>query len=925
MELISTLKYRASGSSPAPSQSEASSSASVDSFRTSLINATEGSVESTPLSGGLPASESALATSFQEAECRLSPNTEIVLTGRQSFKLNVEPDVCFGVILSTAFSSVSCEATDNLDVSLFGSALKLTLTTTGKYVGLVKCQGLVKALSKFSVTLKARMIKLGASDRKDKRGTAMPWSPTDTPLRITVCGLKIESEDLGNMLSDHSLFFQHPFPTEVDPSLLYYNPHYLLRPGTTMPDVAQLTLSGPDEPQVIERLDDVSKARVMRIFDLTYDPSASIEVKPSPRLKATLKKHQLVALSMMTEKEAAIIDQAKFPCLWERSTKPDGTACYRHRITGRRDDLPQPHRGGILADEMGLGKTLSVLALICSSLDQEDEPAADNRVEKPNARNPTLIITPKSSDKTVRGYLRIRVLKLHLLNHKYLSRHIRPRQVKTAVFHGSSRAKGFDKMLDCDILFTTYETVRSDSRSQRLLSSRSWRRVVLDEAHRIRNRAAQIFTAVSELQAPYKWALTGTPIMNSLDDFASLISFIDVQPFNTKSTFDFWITSPLKDKRSLQMKNLEHLVKATCLRRIKSQIEGDVKLPARTEKIETVELSPHDRELYDYFKSKTVKTAAGVADETTPWSYSSTAKDGGKGKNILGLLNILRLVCGHGESLLPTSALEMWKGRHDETTYWHIMQTWSKRCDQCREDIDIVDECSNPENAGELNADNDNIQSCPICGKGAQAVESKRRRKGPNGNVPATQKPAPPPSNKVQALLKNLHHEQGVSCLPQPNRTMDIKKSVVFSCWVRMLNLVQQHIEDAGFGVARIDGGTSLVDRSKAMSRFRDDPSCTVMLATIGSAAEGVDLTAANNVHLLEPHWNPMVEAQAVDRVHRIGQTRPVTTIRYITDKSVDMYVQAVQQEKLQLIDQSFLGITNETHTADQRQSQKVR
>lgn len=125
-----------------------------------------------------------------------------------------------------------------------------------------------------------------------------------------------------------------------------------------------------------------------------------------------------------------------------------------------------------------------------------------------------------------------------------------------------------------------------------------------------------------------------------------------------------------------------------------------------------------------------------------------------------------------------------------------------------------------------------------------------------------------------------------------------------------MLDLVQHQLVLNGFIFARIDGQSSLQKRSSAIFEFSNNPMCMVMLASIGSAGEGyviclsrldlcrglllrgmlysVNLTAANHVHLLEPHWNPMVEAQAVDRVHRMGQTRSVLTTRYITRDSIE-------------------------------------
>ena len=67
-----------------------------------------------------------------------------------------------------------------------------------------------------------------------------------------------------------------------------------------------------------------------------------------------------------------------------------------------------------------------------------------------------------------------------------------------------------------------------------------------------------------------------------------------------------------------------------------------------------------------------------------------------------------------------------------------------------------------------------------------------------------------------------------------------------------------------------------------------------------------IDLTVANYVHLMEPHWNPMAEAQAVDRVHRIGQKRDVFIRRYIVERSIESYIQWIQHDKLRLISESF-------------------
>ncbi|KAK3900217.1 P-loop containing nucleoside triphosphate hydrolase protein, partial [Staphylotrichum tortipilum] len=103
-----------------------------------------------------------------------------------------------------------------------------------------------------------------------------------------------------------------------------------------------------------------------------------------------------------------------------------------------------------------------------------------------------------------------------------------------------------------------------------------------------------------------------------------------------------------------------------------------------------------------------------------------------------------------------------------------------------------------------------------------------------------------------------------------------------------MLDFIEKAFRENNISFQRIDGQTTLAGRIDALTAFRDDPDCKVMLASIGSVGEGVNLTAANCVHNMEPYWNPMVEAQAVDRAHRIGQQRDVVITRYLIKDSIE-------------------------------------
>jgi hypothetical protein len=174
-------------------------------------------------------------------------------------------------------------------VSLLGHALKLAFRDSGKYAGLVTCESLARVVREFSVSLTARVLPPKHHAGKKPKNSFQPEEEA-VSVRILICGLRSEMDAVGDILSDDDLFFQHPFPSELERSVPYNNPHYLLPPGAEMPDLEQLSLSDPESTRPVEVLGDVAKARLMRVFDLPYDPGVAIDTKPSARLKSTLKR-----------------------------------------------------------------------------------------------------------------------------------------------------------------------------------------------------------------------------------------------------------------------------------------------------------------------------------------------------------------------------------------------------------------------------------------------------------------------------------------------------------------------------------------------------------------------------------------------------------------------------------------------------------
>ena len=126
-------------------------------------------------------------------------------------------------------------------------------------------------------------------------------------------------------------------------------------------------------------------------------------------------------------------------------------------------------------------------------------------------------------------------------------------------------------------------------------------------------------------------------------------------------------------------------------------------------------------------------------------------------------------------------------------------------------------------------------------------------------------------------------------------------KSLVFSQFTSMLAIVRQHLDSRGIRYAYLDGKTKA--RKKVVDEFQNDPDCPVFLISLKAGGLGLNLTAAEYVFLLDPWWNPAVEAQAIDRAHRVGQTRQVFAYRLICQDTVEEKILELQSKKRDLAD----------------------
>jgi len=144
----------------------------------------------------------------------------------------------------------------------------------------------------------------------------------------------------------------------------------------------------------------------------------------------------------------------------------------------------------------------------------------------------------------------------------------------------------------------------------------------------------------------------------------------------------------------------------------------------------------------------------------------------------------------------------------------------------------------------------------------------------------------------MEALFRSLKNMK---------KTYPNDKCVIFSQFTMYLDLIEEKIIQSDFIYTRLDGRLSRDERVSVLHSFNNDPEITILLCSLRVGGVGLNLTIANHVYLLEPWWNPAVDQQAIDRVHRIGQCKPVFVTRFYCKDTIEIKILTLQKYKLGL------------------------
>ncbi|OJJ81428.1 DEAD/DEAH box helicase [Aspergillus glaucus CBS 516.65] len=748
------------------------------------------------------------------------------------------------------------------------------------------------------------------------------------------------------------------------------------------------------------------------------------EAQPSSTFAMELRKYQRQALHWMLSKEkdnkSESTRKSMHP-LWEEYQWPTKDAddkdlpivegidyFYVNLYSGELSiEFPAQEQnclGGILADEMGLGKTIEMLSLVnAHKYDPGDPVLKDPSMTQPDSTGvvpapyTTLVIAPTS---------------LLAQWESEAQKSAQSGTMNTMVYYGTEQATNLRKLCCATnaasaphVIVTSYGVVLSEYGSHVSRSgwqTESWygslftvkfHRVILDEAHVIKNRRSKTARACYDLNATHRWVLTGTPIVNRLEDLFSLVRFLKVEPWNNFSFWKTFITVPFESKDYARALNVvQTVLEPLVLRRTKTMKtpEGEplVPLPRRTITIEEVDLSEEEREVYDFIYTRAKRTFNDNVEAGTLLKSYST---------IFAQILRLRQSCCHpiltrnkaivADEEEAATAANASNGLQDDMDLQDLIARFTTATESGEANEGQGQDPANKFTTYALKQiQNESSGECPICSEEPmidpavtacwhsackQCLEDYIRHQidkglpprcfscrapvsltdifevvkhqSPNSTPaeneiysntpPSSSQPVPRISlRRINPLSPSAHTSAKIhSLLNHLSRVPPNTKSVVFSQFTSFLDLISPQLTKAGIQHVRLDGTMPQKARAEVLAQFNktetyeeidEDPTPTpfptthfnapkpkpsqtsnptVLLISLRAGGVGLNLTAANNVFMMDPWWSFAIEAQAIDRVHRMGQLRDVNVTRFVVKDSIEGRMLRVQDRKMNI------------------------
>uniref|UniRef100_A0A8C3M4V8 Transcription termination factor 2 n=1 Tax=Chrysolophus pictus TaxID=9089 RepID=A0A8C3M4V8_CHRPC len=557
--------------------------------------------------------------------------------------------------------------------------------------------------------------------------------------------------------------------------------------------------------------------------------------------------------------------------------------------------------GGILADDMGLGKTLTMIALILTQKQVKTEKGS-KKLEMWLSRNDSTVIPSCST---------LIICPASLIHHwkKEIDRRVGFGKLKVCLYHGPNRDKHAEVLSEHDVVVTTYSLlskevptskeegefpakdheVESGSSSCSPLLRVAWARVILDEAHTIKNPKVQTSIAVCKLRAAARWAVTGTPIQNNLLDMYSLLRFLRCSPFDEYKVWKHQVDNNTKkggDRLSL-------LTRSLLLRRTKDQLDSTgkplVSLPQRSMQLHQLKLSAEEQTVYNVIFARS---------RSTLQSYLKRQEQKNEGREHTGNNPFEKVAQDFGYSQKEFLASSQSASQVSSTAHVLSMLLRLRQCCCHLSLLKVALDQVNLTSEGLSLSIEEQLSALTLSELQTPDSKSTVYLNGTAFNTDLFE--ITKESTKVSHLLAEL---KTIQSHPES------QKSVVVSQWTSMLKVVAVHLQRLGLKYSILDGSVNPKQRMDVVEEFNNNPKGPqVMLVSLLAGGVGLNLTGGNHLFLLDMHWNPALEEQACDRIYRVGQQKDVVIHRFVCEGTVEEKIVQLQTRKKGLAQQVLAG-----------------
>lgn len=537
--------------------------------------------------------------------------------------------------------------------------------------------------------------------------------------------------------------------------------------------------------------------------------------------------------------------------------------------------LCQNKVSGVLADEMGLGKTVQTVAFL---------QLLNSREVK---KVPHLVVVPASV----------------LNNWKREFAWIAP-SLRIIVYHGAKedRYQLQDTLTvnDFDILLTTYTYFERDTcqDDRNFLRSFNFGYMVLDEGHSIKNSKTSRFKRITAMRARNRLVLSGTPIQNNLQELLALLSFLMPRMFDHGSDELLSFFDGTEEKKSSKVRKI---LAPFILRREKKYVL--TQLVAKNVTVKMLQIDEDQRKKYSNLIESVIAQKEWAAKKKLELKERKRKqKKRNKSEMLLDhLLGNAKQVVTEGPQSDQAIFTQLRKAaNHSIMLRTHfvsdevlsLMSRSLHRADafgnQCT--IDMVRK--------ELESYSD-FELHDLCVQYSGNEELQRLQ------LP------------IETLLKSAKFDYLRELLPKLQS--DGHRVLIFSQWTKILDLLEVLMDHMSFRYMRLDGSTSVAERQGLIDTYNEDTGIFVFLLSTRAGGLGINLTAADTVILHDLDFNPTNDEQACDRCHRIGQTKPVSIYKLVSEDTVDHNIYKLGETKTQL-NHAVLGKLNahsESHSTN--------